>query len=546
MLAQATPYEQLYQDFKWSVPERFNIAEACCDRWADDPDRIALIEINEAGESRALSFRELQIDANRLANSLQAQGIEKGDRVGIFLPQCAETAFAHLACYKLGAIAVPMFSLFGPDALRHRMRDCSMRAVISDQRGIERIAAIRAELDALKVLYTIDKDTSGLDALAVHEELARHDESFETLDSLATDPALIIYTSGTTGSPKGATHAHHVLIGHLPGVQMSHDLFPQPGDLFWTPADWAWIGGLLDVLLPSLYFGVPVVARRMLKFDPEAAFALLERHQVRNVFLPPTALKLMRQVDTPEQRWDFDVRSIASGGESLGKELLDWGRRTFGVTINEFYGQTECNMVLSSCATLGVHRPGVIGKPVPGHTMAVIDAEGMPLPNGEVGNIAVRAPDPTMFLGYWNNPTATDAKFIDDWLLTGDMGTCDTEGYFTFMGRNDDVITSAGYRIGPAPIEDCLLRHPAIRMAAVVGKKDPLRTEIVKAYVVLVDNVEPSDTLAAELQAHVKSTLSAHEYPREIAFVDEFPMTLTGKIIRHALKKQDDDPDVPL
>ena len=345
--------------------------------------------------------------------------------------------------------------------------------------------------------------------------LADQPATFEPVDTAADDPAVIIYTSGTTGPPKGALHAHRVLLGHLPGVEMSHDLLPQPGDKIWTPADWAWIGGLIDVLLPALHHGVPVVARRFEKFTGEAAFQLIQDFGIRNAFLPPTALKMMRAVPEPEKRWRLAMRSIASGGETLGAELIEWGRRVFGLTINEFYGQTECNMIVSSCARLMPARPGIMGRAAPGHRLAVVDDAGAVVPDGTLGNIAVQRPDPVMFLEYWRNPAATAAKFVGDWLLTGDTGVMDAEGWIKFVGRDDDVITSAGYRIGPGEIEDCLLGHPGVRLAGVVGKPDPERTEIVKAYIVLKDGRAPSEALAREIQAYVKTRLAAHEYPRE-------------------------------
>ena len=292
-----------------------------------------------------------------------------------------------------------------------------------------------------------------------------------------------------------------MLLGHLPGVEMSHDLLPQPGDQIWTPADWAWIGGLIDVLLPALHHGVPVVARRFEKFTGEAAFQLIQDFGIRNAFLPPTALKMMRAVPEPEKRWRLAMRSIASGGETLGAELIEWGRRVFGLTINEFYGQTECNMIVSSCARLMPARPGIMGRAAPGHRLAIVDDAGAVVPEGTLGNIAVRRPDPVMFLEYWRNPAATAAKFIGDWLLTGDTGVMDAEGWIKFVGRDDDVITSAGYRIGPGEIEDCLLGHPAVRLAGVVGKPDPERTEIVKAYIVLKEGHAPSEALAREIQS---------------------------------------------
>ncbi|MEE8535060.1 MAG: AMP-binding protein, partial [Kiloniellales bacterium] len=318
-----------------------------------------------------------------------------------------------------------------------------------------------------------------------------------------------------------------------------HEFFPQPGDLFWTPADWAWIGGLIDVLLPAWHHGVPVLAHRFAKFDPEAAFRLMADFEVRNVFMPPTALKLMRPVARPRARWHTALRTLGSGGETLGEELLEWGRETFGVTINEFYGQTECNLVVANCAALMPVRPGAMGRAVPGHRVAVVDDGGEILPDGAIGNIAIGRPDPVMFLGYWGNPAATEAKFVGDWLITGDLGSRDAEGYLRFVGREDDVITSGGYRIGPGEIEDCLLTHPAVAMAAVIGVPDPVRTESIKAFVVLDPGSAGGQALAAEIRDHVKSRLGAHEYPRAVEFVTSLPLTATGKIMRKDLRRRD-------
>ncbi|NUB05922.1 AMP-binding protein [Azospirillum sp. Vi22] len=535
MLPEADSYEGLRDRFVWSVPERYNIGVDVCDKWAErDPDRTALIHKRRDGAVETHSFADIRRLSNRLANALAAHGVARGDRVGILLPQAPETAVSHVAVYKMGGVAVPLFSLFGVEALEYRLGNCGARAVVTDAVGAAKIAQIRDRLPELKLVLRIDEAGEG--ELDWHALVDAASEDFTPVDTAADDPAVIIYTSGTTGQPKGALHAHRVLLGHLPGVEISHDLFPQPGDRIWTPADWAWIGGLLDVLMPAWHHGVTVVSHRFEKFDAEEAFRLIADFQVRNAFLPPTALKMMRAVKDPQTRWAYSMRSVASGGETLGAELLDWGRQTFGLTINEFYGQTECNMIVSSCATVMPPKPGVMGRPAPGHDVAVIDGQGKRLPPGEIGLIAVHRPDPVMFLQYWNNPEATAAKFVGDWLVTGDQGELDTDGYIRFVGRDDDVITSAGYRIGPGEIEDCLIGHPAVRMAAVVGVPDPLRTEIVKAFIVLQDGVRPSDALAAEIQAHVKTRLAAHEYPRAVEFVDSLPMTTTGKIIRRELR----------
>ncbi|KVT91849.1 AMP-dependent synthetase [Burkholderia ubonensis] len=537
MLPAADCYDTLLSRFAWAVPARYNIAVDTCDKWADGSGRLALIHETAQGGVSRLTFDDLRNASNRLANSFVRAGLRRGDRIGIFLAQGPETAVAHLAAYKLGAIAVPLFTLFGADALEYRLANSDAAALVTDAAGYAKIAPLRARLPALRTLYCIGDDapdTAGV--LRYDAALAAESADFSPVDTAADDPALIIYTSGTTGKPKGALHAHRVLLGHLPGVEMSQQCFPRDARLFWTPADWAWIGGLLDVLLPSWHHGVPVLARRFEKFDGAAAFDLMARHGVTHAFLPPTALKLMRAVPQPRERYALALKSVASGGESLGSELTAWGRDALGVTINEFYGQTECNMVLSSCAALFAPRPGAIGKAVPGHRVAIVDAHGAPLPAGVEGCIAVRGPDPVMFLEYWRNPDATRDKFAGDYLLTGDTGVLDADGFVRFVGRDDDVITSAGYRIGPGPIEDCLLTHPAVRMAAVVGVPDATRTEIVKAFVVLNPGYAGDDALVQALQAHVKTRLAAHEYPRAIAFVDGLPMTATGKIVRRALR----------
>ncbi|HET6619866.1 MAG TPA: acyl-CoA synthetase [Dongiaceae bacterium] len=535
MLPRADSYAALCRDFRWQVPARYNIGVDVCDRWADrEPARVALTVVGADGRARDHSYGDLRSWSNRIANLLRSLRIGRGDRVAILLPQAPETAAGHIAIYKLGAIAVPLFVLFGPEALQYRLGNSGAKAIVTNREGAGKLAQIRAGLPDLEHVLCIDGAERGCRDLAA--ELADLASEFEPVDTAADDPAIIIYTSGTTGQPKGALHAHRVLLGHLPGVEMSHDLLPQPGDKIWTPADWAWIGGLLDVLMPALHHGVPVVARRFEKFTGEAAFQLIQDFGVRNAFLPPTALKIMRAVPEPQKRWKLAMRSIASGGETLGAELIEWGRRVFGLTINEFYGQTECNMVVSSCARMMPARPGIMGRAVPGHRLAIVDGAGRVVPGGSLGTIAVARGDPVMFLEYWRNPQATRDRFAGDWLVSGDTGTMDADGWIKFVGRDDDIITSAGYRIGPGEIEDCLLGHPAVRLAGVVGKPDPRRTEIVKAYIVLKEGYVPGDDLVRAIQAHVKTRLAAHEYPREIAFVGELPMTTTGKIIRRELR----------
>lgn len=524
--------------YTWDVPDFFNIGIEVCDKWADGTERTALVCEDKYGNVTTYSFDELKDLSDRFANALAHAGLQQGDRVGIYLPQSVETVIAHIAAYKLGVITVPLFSLFGPDAIGYRLENSGAKALVTDASGVQKLAQVRDELSYLSAVFFVEEAGATIPdhAYGFWERLLSESPRHDTVRTRAEDPALIIYTSGTTGKAKGALHAHRVLLGHLPGVEVSHDGFPKAGDLFWTPADWAWIGGLLDVLLPSLYHGVPVVAHRFEKFEPEAVFALLARHKVRNVFFPPTALKMLRGVTNPKMRWELALRSVASGGESLGTDLIQWGKEALGVTINEFYGQTECNLVVSSSSTIFDNVSGSMGRAVPGHHVAIVDDSGVPLSIGATGNIAIRRPDPVMFLGYWQNPEATREKFAGDYLLTGDLGEIDTQGYIKYLGRNDDVITSAGYRIGPAPIEECLMRHPAVKLAAVVGIKDDIRTEIIKAFVVLRDGCSPSEELVQQIQHFVRDRLAAHEYPRAVSFVDTLPTTPTGKLMRRVLK----------
>ncbi len=530
-------HARLRDAFRWRIPDRYNIAVDVCDRWARaEPERPAIIEVSKDWQVAPVSYGWFREHSNRLANALQARGVARGDRIAILLPQGRAVLTAHLAAYKLGAIAVPLAALFGVDALAYRLADSGAKVVVTNEAGLAKLRQIREPLPDLALTISTDgRDSSTEDWKAL---LAGASPQFTPLDTMPDDPALMIYTSGTTGNPKGALHGHRVLPGHLPGVQMPHEFMPRPGDLAWTPADWAWAGGLLNMLLPALHFGVAVVARPVTRFEPDEAYRLMQDLGIRNAFVPPTALRMLRGAGSPQGRFKLNLRTVAAAGEALGAETLEWGREALGLTINEAYGQTECNLVLASSAALGVSRPGAIGKAVPGHEVAIIRPDGTVCAAGEEGQIAVRRPDPVMFLGYWNNPAATVAKFIGDWMTTGDEGVQDEDGYVRFIGRDDDVITSSGYRIGPGEIEDCLLRHPAVALAAAVGKPDALRTEIVKAFVVLKPGRSGSSALVSELQNFVRARLAAHEYPREIAFRDELPMTTTGKIIRRLLRAE--------
>lgn len=533
MLPQADNYDDLYKNFRWDIPASFNIATAACDRHADGSGRLALIYVDEDGGTRRLSFDEISDLSKRFANVLKADGLVRGDRVAVFLSQSVELPIAHLAAFRSGLISVPLFTLFGEDALEFRLSNSGAKAIVTDAGGWEKLSKIRERLPHLQDIYVIDGALHA-GAKSFWQAIEDASENFETAQTSPDDPAIIIYTSGTTGNPKGALHAHRVLLGHLPNVEMAHDFFPKPGDLMWTPADWAWIGGLFDALFPAWYHGVAMLGYRAKKFEPQAAMQLMADHGVRNVFLPPTALKLMRQADVRHD--GVKLRSIFSGGESLGAELIDWVHTTFGVNVHEIYGQTECNLVLANNSNLFPIRPGSMGKPTPGFDVRIVNERGEELPRNERGIVGVRAPNPVTMIEYWKNPDATAKKYAGGFLLTGDLGVQDDDGYFWYVSREDDVITSAGYRIGPAEIEHTLMKHPAVAMSAVVGIPDPIRTEAIKAWIVLRPGFTASNALAKEIQDFVKVQLAAHEYPRHIQFADTLPMTATGKVLRRELR----------
>ena len=537
-------YAELYASFRWNVPERYNLARACCGNWAGERHRFALYWEDESGAMAAYSFWDIQQAANRLSNALAALGVKRGERVAIILPQRPETAIAYMAVFQMGAIALPLSHLFGPDALEYRMQHAEASIAIVEPATIANLWAIKDRLAHLRHVIGV----GGANETKVRrweDLLGSASSSFTPLDTKADEPALIIYTSGTTGPPKGALKAHRVLLGNAPGFVHSHDFFPRPGDVFWSPADWAWTGGLMDALLPAWLFGIPILGYRG-RFDAEKAYYLLEKYGIRNSFLFPTALKLMmKAVPQPRGKYDLNLRSIMSAGESVGVTVFEWAKEHLGVTINEMFGQTEINYVVGNCQSAWPAKPGSIGRPYPGHRVAVVDDQGVEVKRGELGEIAVNRsfngqPDPVFFLEYWKNEQATREKFIGDWGCTGDQAKMDEDGYLWYQGRSDDVIKSSGYRIGPAEIESCLVKHPAVLNAAVIGKPDAARGAIVKAFVVLQPNYSPGESLVEDIQNHVRGRLAPYEYPREIEFIDALPMTTTGKVQRKELRKREE------
>jgi len=569
-------YARLVQSFRWHIPRHFNVAQVCAQRWATDAhgNRPAIIEAGAGARALPFTYRELHEQSCQLANALDALGIEAGDRVAIVLPQCAETAVAHLATMRLGAISMPLSVLFGPEALTFRLRDAQARIAIVDKAHLESLREAASECPDLADLILIDPSAECASARQ-NDRMFEHD--YQSLinrssthhsikQTLADDPAVLIYTSGTTGSPKGALIPHRALIGNLTGFVASQDWFPwgghhvDPGvgfeghDRFWSPADWAWTGGLWDALLPTLYFGRTIIGSRE-RFSADNAFEWMIQHQVTNAFLFPTALKQMMKarprLSSTEQS-SLRLRALMSAGESLGEPVFNWCIETLGLQPNEMFGQTEANYVVGNSSKRWPAIAGHIGRPYPGHRVAIVDEDGHELPPGESGEIGVHRydqhghPNPVLFLGYWNNPGATQAKFRGDWWLTGDLAVLTDCGDLRYQGRTDDLFKSSGYRIGPGEIEHCLIGHPEVLNAAVVPKPDADRGAIVKAFVVLnapdrFQTPEQLSTLTESLQGHVRNRLAPYEYPREIEFVKALPMTTTGKIQRRVLRLQEEE-----
>ena len=557
-------HARLHAGFGWQVPAHFNIAEVCCTRWARQEGadrRIAVRAHGHAREAGVLTYAALQAQADRLSGLLASLGVERGDRVAIVMPQRFETAVAYMAVFQLGAVAMPLSMLFGPEALAYRLQDSEAVVAICDESSVASLVSVRAECPAMRTLVGVGAAALQAD-LDYGAEVARQAAAFTAVRTKADEGAVLIYTSGTTGRPKGAMIPHRALIGNLPGFVCSQNWFGFDGRgnasseaVFWSPADWAWTGGLMDALLPTLYFGRPIVAYNG-RFSPELAFTLMQQHGVTHTFLFPTALKaMMKAYPEPRRQFRLKLQAMMSAGESVGDAVFAYCRDQLGVVVNEMFGQTEMNYVVGNCSMNGdtadcrgwPARAGSMGRPYPGHRVAVIDDDGNECADGVPGDVAVHRrdvhgqPDPIFFLGYWRNDGATRRKFTGDWCRTGDLATRDADGYLWYQGRADDVFKAAGYRIGPSEIENCLVKHRAVANAAVVPKPDRERGAVVKAFVVLAPGHAGDEALVAELQQHVKGKLAPYEYPKEIEFIDALPMTTTGKVQRRVLRLQEEE-----
>jgi len=536
-------YERAREEFEWDVPGDYNAAYDLLRKHEDPKGRVALFQAYPDGRRETYTFRDLDVRSNRLAGALRGLGVERGDRVGVVVPQKPANVLTHLACWKLGAVSLPLSVLFGPDALAYRLGDSDAKVAVVDASVREAVDAARGELPDLAHVVEVDGEAAG-DAHAFAELPAGESREFDIVGTDADTPAVVLYTSGSTGPPKGVLHGHGLWLGHCPAFRMYFERDLEESVL-WTPADWAWIGALGDLLFPAWHYGRPVVGYPMGSFDAERAFEVAEEFAVTDAFLPPTAIRMMMEVEDPETRYDLDLKAICSGGEPLTPEILDWAAETLdGVAVNELYGQTEANLLVTNCRDWFDARAGSMGKPVPGHDVAIVDPEtGEERPAGEVGEFAVRrgedaayGDDPVIFREYWRLPEETEAASVGPWHLTGDLGSRDEEGYLWFKARDDDVILTAGYRVGPGEVESAILEHPDVEQVGVVGIPDETRGEIIKAFVQPVAGTVGDDALRAEIRDLVRENLAKHEYPREIEFMDELPQTTTGKIQRRKLR----------
>jgi acetyl-CoA synthetase len=522
-------YEDMRAAHRWDVPERYNIAHDVCDK--HEHDRLAMVWEDWRGNERRVTFGELQDLSNRFANALDAAGVERGDRCATLLPSLPETAAVFLGIYKRGAILLSLSVLYGDEGIEHRLSDAGVKAVVTDAANRHRIP------DGLVEKVFVLGERQVADDIDFGEAMERADSRYEVADTAADDPAQLYYSSGTTGQAKGILHAHRYLLAHEE-FEFCHDV--RDGELFHGSGEWAWAAGICPLLGPWRYGAVALVQARKGGYDPEEHLRFLSKHGVENMFTTPTALRAMTGVEDAGRRYPLErLRITCSAGEPLNPEVIRWFRDQYRVTVLDYYGLTESYPLCGNYPTVEV-REGSMGLPLPGWDVAILDEDENPLPPGERGEICLRArSNPHYPLGYWNRPEDTEEVFGGEWFHTKDAATVDEDGYFWYAGRADDVIISAGYRIGPFEVESACVEHPAVKEAAAVASPDPRRGDIVKAFIVLRGGREASEELAEEIKRHVRERHSAYAYPREIEFVEDLPKTLTGKIRRVELRERE-------
>jgi acetyl-CoA synthetase len=522
-------YEEMRAAHRWEVPGRYNIATDVCDK--HPRDKQAMIWEDWRGAEREVSFGELQDLSAKFANALEAHGVERGDRVATLLPSLPETAAAFLGTYKAGAILLSLSVLYGDEGIEHRLKDSGAKALVTDGANRHRIPDGLAE-----VVFVLDAGDGEREAgdVDLGDALARASDSYQTVDTAADDPAQLYYSSGTTGLAKGILHAHRYVLGHAE-FEFCHDV--RDDELFHGSGEWAWAAGIAPLLGPWRYGARQFVYARKGGFDPEEQLRQLSKHGVENMFTTPTALRAMTAVSDAGKQFPLEqLRITCSAGEPLNPEVIRWFRDQYGVTILDFYGLTESYPLCANYPTVEV-REGSMGLPMPGWEVAILDEDERLLPAGERGEICLKArTNPHYPLGYWNRPEDSEEVFGGEWFHIKDAAEADEDGYFWYSGRADDVIISAGYRIGPFEVESACVEHPAVQEAAAVASPDEKRGDLVKAFVGLSAGHEPSEETAREIKEFVRERHSKYAYPREIEFVDDLPKTLTGKIRRVELR----------
>jgi len=514
-----------FVDGAWSVPPRFNFPRDVVEAIATEkPDQRAISFIDSSGVVHRLSFADLAIASAHWANLLRDVGVERGDRILVVVGKTPDWHGILLGALRLGAVAIPCSEMLRAKDLQFRARHSGARLVLAD-RSCEREAEamLVGEANPPLVIY--------LDDAKFH--LHDYPPRAPFADTASEDPALILYTSGTTKDPKGVVHTHGYTFAKR--MQAEYWLDARPGDLVWCTAGTGWAKAIWNILLGPLSCGAEIVLHEG-PFDPRERFDLIDRLRITVLCQAPTEYRLMAKLEDID-RYDLShLRHAVAAGEPLNAEVIKIFREVFGVTIYDGYGQTENTLLVANGSGAQV-RPGSMGLPTPGHDVHVIDEGGNPVPPGVEGDVALRGKPPTLFSGYWEQPEETKAMFRGEWYVTGDRARRDEDGYFWFTGRADDVILSAAYRIGPFEVESALLEHPAVAESAVVGKPDPDRGQIVKAFVVLQPGYEANNDLAGALQEHCRTVTAPYKYPREIEFVDELPKTRSGKIRRVELRQ---------